>query len=101
MPKIHRLLPLLLLAACTQAPPRPAPDSWIGRSEGDLVAGLGVPHRTMEQDGRRLLAYDGTGVGTGLGLSFVPGAGGNACTTTFEVQGGRVTGFNRAGPDCD
>lgn len=126
MPPLTRLLPLLLLAACTQAPPRLAPDSWIGRSEGDLVSGLGVPHRTMEQDGRRLLAYDGTGmarsavvpsigigigggsgryggtgVGTGLGLSFMPGAGGNACTTTFEVQGGRVTGFTRAGPDCD
>jgi hypothetical protein len=40
-------------------------------------------------------------VGTGLGLSFMPGAGGNACTTTFDVQGGRVTGFTRAGPDCD
>ena len=126
MPPLKPLLALLLLAACTQAPPRPGPESWIGRSEGDLVAGLGVPHRTMEQEGRRLLAYDGTGVarsavvpsigigigggsgryggtgvGTGLGLSFMPGAGGNACTTTFEVQGGRVTGFSRAGPDCD
>lgn len=117
---------LLLLAACAPAAPGPAPESWIGRSEGDLVAGLGVPHRTMDQPDRRLLAYDGTGVGraavvpsigigigggsgryggtgvgTGLGLSFLPGAGGHACTTTFEVQGGRVTGFNRAGPDCD
>ena len=126
MPPLTRLLPLLLLATCTQAPPRPAPDSWMGRSEGDLVTGLGVPHRTMAQDGRRLLAYDGTGVarsavvpsigigigggsgryggtgvGTGIGLSFLPGAGGQACTTTFEVQAGRVTGFTRAGPDCD
>ena len=62
MPPLTRLLPLLLLAACTQAPSGPPPDSWIGRGEGDLVAGLGVPHRTMEQDGRRLLAYDETGV---------------------------------------
>jgi len=123
---MRRLLPLLLLAACAQAPSGPPPDSWIGRSEGDLVVGLGVPHRTMEQDGRRLLAYDGTGagrsavvpsigigvgggsgryggtaVGTGIGLSFLPGAASHACTTTFEAQSGRVTGFTRAGPDCD
>jgi hypothetical protein len=41
------------------------------------------------------------GVGTGIGLSFLPGTAGNACTTTFEIQGGRVTGFTRVGPDCD
>jgi hypothetical protein len=40
-------------------------------------------------------------VGTGIGLSFLPGARGYACTTTVEVQDGRVTGFTRAGPDCD
>ena len=127
MPPMHRLMPLLLLAACAApAPPRLPPDSWIGLTEADLVAGLGVPNRTMTEPDRRLRAYDGTGtprsavvpsigigigggsgryggvgVGTGLGLSFVPGGGGNACTTTYEVRAGRVTGFNRAGPDCD
>jgi WD40 repeat protein len=34
-------------------------------------------------------------------LSFLPSAASHACTTTFEVQSGRVTGFTRAGPDCD
>ncbi|WP_237216381.1 hypothetical protein [Falsiroseomonas oryziterrae] len=124
---MRRLLALpLLLAACATEPPAPAPATWIGRSEADLVSQLGVPHRLLETDGRRFLAYDGpggtvpfvtpslgfgygsvsggwgraSGFGTGLGLTFGPGASTGPCTTTFEVRDARVIGATRQGPGC-
>jgi hypothetical protein len=122
---MRRLLPALLLAACTPPPPPgPPPAAWIGHSEAELVAALGVPTRFYDAPGgRRFLAYDTqrsvpvvmpsfglgfgsgsggwgswSGVGTGLGLSF--GGGAAPCTTTYEVQGGRVVTAGSAGPGC-
>ena len=69
----------------------------MGPSEHILLLPNGIQLGTGSGSGR----YGGTGVGTGIGLSFLPGARGYACTTTVEVQDGRVTGFTRAGPDCD
>lgn len=126
---MRRLMPVLtLLAACAQAPPAPDPTAWIGRSEAELVAALGVPSRVHEADGRRFLAYDvhgtgtapavvpsigvgvgrssggwgsSTGFGTGLGLSFGGfGGGGGYCTTSFEIREGRVATGIRQGPGC-
>jgi hypothetical protein len=127
-----RRLPLLLLpllAACAQTPPAPPATAWIGRSEADLVANLGVPARVHETEGRRFLAYDGqgavdtspavvpsiglgvgrysggwgsaTGIGTGLGLSFGNwNAGARPCTTSYEVRDGQVIGATRQGAGC-
>lgn len=122
---MRRLLPALLLAACTAPPPPgPPPVAWIGHSEAELVAALGVPTRFYDAPGgRRFLAYDTqrsvpvvmpsfglgfgggsggwgswSGVGTGLGLSF--GGGAAPCTTTFEVQDGRVVTAGSVGPGC-
>jgi hypothetical protein len=118
------LLATLLLAACTTAPPGPPPAAWIGHSEAELVAALGVPTRFYDAPGgRRFLAYDSTGsapvvvpsfglgfgggsggwgswsgVGTGIGLSF--GSGAAPCTTTYEVQAGRVVTAGSVGPGC-
>jgi hypothetical protein len=124
---MRRLLPLLPLAACAQAPAAPDPTTWIGRTEAELVAALGVPSRVHEADGRRFLAYDvfggggpsvvpsigvgvgrssggwgsSTGFGTGLGLSFGGGGwGGGYCTTSFEIAAGRVATGMRQGPGC-
>lgn len=123
---MRRLLPLLTLAACAQAPSAPDPAAWIGRTEGELVAALGVPSRVHEADGRRFLAYDtfggrssvvpsiglgvgrssggwgsATGIGTGLGLSFGGyGTGGTVCTTNFELIEGRVAAGQRQGAGC-
>jgi hypothetical protein len=100
--------------------------TFIGRPETDVVAGLGVPNRTYDSDGRRLLQYEfarpspapaivpsiglgfgsgrwgsGWGVGTGLGLGFggygTPPAG---CILVFEARDGQITAFNRNGPGC-
>lgn len=123
---MRRLLALLPLAACAQAPAAPDPAAWIGRTEGELVAALGVPNRVHEADGRRFLAYDtirggssvvpsiglgvgrssggwgsATGIGTGLGLSFGGyGTGGALCTTSFELIEGRVAAGQRQGAGC-
>jgi len=99
--------------------------TYVGRSEADLIAGLGVPSRTYEADGRRLLQYDyarpssapvvypsiGLGFGSwgggstfgGLGLGFGFGGYGasiETCAVTFDVQEGRVRGFERRGDAC-
>lgn len=124
---MRRLLALpLLLAACTNEASAPTPTVWIGRSEAELIAQLGVPHRVAETEDRRFLAYDGPGgtvpfvapslgfgfgrvdgpwghaggFGTGLGLTFGSGGTTGPCTTTFEVQDARVIGATRQGPGC-
>ena len=100
--------------------------TYVGRSEADVVGGLGVPSRTYDDpSGRRVLQYDftspasspavfpslglgfgsfggGVGVGTGLGLGlggFGQSSGQN-CSLTFEVREGRVQSFNRRGDGC-
>jgi hypothetical protein len=122
-------LAVALMAACTRATPE-AFDArmrgFVGGPEAEVVAALGVPNRSLEADGRRLLQYDiaapapgptitpvlgagvgsigwggGYGAGAGVGIGF--GAGipqPPACTLTFEARDGRVTGFDRAGPGC-
>jgi hypothetical protein len=123
---MRRLLLLLPLAACAQQPPAPLPAAWVGRSEAELVAELGVPSRVHEADGRRFLAYDGngaayplvwpsigfgvgsvsggwghaTGVGTGVGLSLGPFGQTGPCTTTYEIRDGRIIAAGRSGPGC-
>ncbi len=124
---MHRLLVLLplLLAACssgTTAEFDRRIGTYVGRPEADVVANLGVPSRTYEGDGRRLLQYEfarpssrpavfpsiglgfggfgsGVGVGTGLGLGF-GGGGADGCVLVFESREGRITSFNRNGPGC-
>jgi len=100
--------------------------TYVGRSELDLVSGLGVPSRVYDDpSGPRFLQYDfaspapgpsvvpmlgfgfgsfgsGVGVGTGLGLGFgAYGAPGWLdCSVTFELRDGRVLGFSRRGEGC-
>lgn len=124
---MRRLLALLPLAACAQAPAAPDPAAWIGRTEGELVAALGVPSRVHDAEGRRFLAYDtisgapavvpsiglgvgrstggwgsATGIGTGVGLSFGGfGRGSGICTTSFELVEGRVAAGQHQGSGCN
>lgn len=127
---MHRLLVLLplLLAACASSGTTAEFDrrigTYVGRPEADVVANLGVPNRTYEADGRRLLQYEfarpssrpaifpsiglgfgsfggGVGVGTGLGLGLGGyGGGAEGCVLVFESREGRITSFNRNGPGC-
>ena len=47
--------------------------TYVGRPEAELVAGLGVPSRAHEVEGRRLLAYEFSGAASSPGI--VPGLG--------------------------
>ncbi len=125
---------LILLAACAATAGPEDLDrrmsAYVGRPEADLVAGLGVPSRTYEAQGRRLLAYEfggtatspaivpglglglgfgsggfgggGPGIGTGLGfgLGGYGGAPVATCSVTFELREDRVLGFDRRGDGC-
>ncbi len=56
-----RLAILGLLAGCASTSPAEFDrrmTTYIGRPEADLIAGLGVPQRTYDSDGQRLLHYD-------------------------------------------
>jgi len=125
-------LTLLILGACSSGSPQlfdQRMTSFVGRPETDLVAGLGVPSRTYEADGRRLLQWDflqpnpgpavypsiglgfgsfgfgrgggsGVGVGTGLGFGLGGASAPRACSVVFETRDGTVQGFNRNGDGC-
>lgn len=130
---LHLSAPLLLaslIAGCAPTATVEAFDqrmtTYIGRSEVELVGGLGVPSRAYDTpDGRRLLQYDfanpaprpalvpslgfgiggfggGVGIGTGLGVAL-GGYGGSAapgCSAIFEVRDGHVLTFTRRGEGC-
>jgi hypothetical protein len=126
---ISRLAALTLLGACASRTPEAFDQrmtTYVGRPEAELVAGLGVPSRSYEADGRRLLQWDflrqssapaiypsiglgfgsfgwggrGVGVGTGVGAGLGGASPQRGCSVVFEVREGRVQGFNRNGPGC-
>jgi hypothetical protein len=119
-----------LVAGCAATSTEEAFDqriaTYVGRSEADLVNGLGVPGRAYDDpSGRRLLQYDfvspapgpavvpmlgfgfgsfGSGVGIGTGLGFGFGGYGQAavldCSVIFELREGRILSFSRRGENC-
>ncbi|MDO9708986.1 hypothetical protein [Paracraurococcus lichenis] len=124
---------LALLGACGDSRTPQAFDqrmtAYVGRPEAELVAGLGVPSRTYDADGRRLLQWDflqpgagpavypsiglgfggfsfgrgggsGFGLGTGVGVPLGGAAPPQGCSVVFETRGGTVQGYNRNGPGC-
>lgn len=122
-----RVLPLLgalALAACaTTAGFDARMQRLVGLSEGDLVQALGVPEADFTTpEGRRFLQYERLGIrspqpvptvgfgvggwrggyGTGIGFGTVVPlyAPPPECRVTFEIRGGRVAGFSRAGSGC-
>lgn len=112
------LLPLVLLAACAQGPTlEQRLSTLIGRSEGDLVAELGVPNRTYEVEGRRFLQFEQRRTVAvsqpgfdrpfftpyGYRWSYVPAPPAYAvvgCDVTFALRNGRVESFNFRGEGC-
>lgn len=78
--------------------------TYVGRSESDLVAALGVPIRSFQAGNRTFLQYErrritadaGPGWGWAGGVSVETWD----CSTTFEVVDGRVASFTSRGNDC-
>ena len=88
---------------------------FVGRSEGDLVAALGVPERTYEVEGRKFLTFEETRSYVVAGSpAFYPGYGYGrfgpylsppgyivrTCEITFAVRQGRVESFTYRGDGC-
>ena len=105
----------LALSACATREAFDAQQAaFIGRSEAELVAALGVPVRTYDAEGRRFLQYEDRRIvsypgaaGLGYGLGRWSGLGGygpriesRSCDVTFELRDGRVVGFSARGDSC-
>ena len=86
---------------------------FVGRSEGDLVAELGVPERTYEVEGRKFLTFEDRRSYIVAGDPFLyrgytrfgpyfspPGYIVRTCEITFAVRGGRVESFSFRGDGC-
>lgn len=111
------LLPALL-AACAQGPTLDQRlSTFIGRSEADLVAALGVPVRTHEVEGRRFLQFEQRRTvevaqpgmyrpsygpwGPRWGY-WAPGSSYAVvgCDLTFTLRDGRVESYSYRGEGC-
>ena len=113
------ILPLLLpvLAGCTNglAEREAYLNQFIGWPENRLVRYLGVPSRTYENDGQRLLAYTesridlqpgmmpmgfGPWYGGWYGGGFPPQVVNRVCETTFAIVDDKVASFTLRGNAC-
>jgi hypothetical protein len=112
------ILILLLLAGCT----RPdlsravALNAAIGQSQADLLRELGPPARATQTGATQHLTYIRAGAVTdpfrpdpstvplvdavGAAFNYPPEANVGRCATTFDVTGGRVTGWRVRGAAC-
>jgi hypothetical protein len=126
---ITRLAALALVGACASRTPEAFDQrmtTYIGRPEAELVAGLGVPNRSYDAEGRRLLQWDfvqpssspaiypsiglgfgsfgfgrsGMGVGTGLSVGLGGASAPQGCSVVFEIRDGTVQDFHNNGPGC-
>jgi hypothetical protein len=105
----------VVAAGCAVAPPleqRLLP--FVGRSEGELVAALGVPERTYEVEGRKFLTFEDRRSYLVAGYPSLPAYGYSrfgpyfappgyivrTCEITFAVRGGRVESFTFRGDGC-
>ena len=86
---------------------------FVGRSEGDLVAALGVPVRTYEADDRKFLTFEERRSFIVAGDPFYyrgygrygpyfapPGYIVRVCEITFTLRGGRAESFSARGDGC-
>ncbi|MBW6397419.1 hypothetical protein KPL78_06125 [Roseomonas sp. HJA6] len=97
---------LLLQACATREGFEARMGQYVGRSETDLVAALGVPVRSFQAGNRTFLQYErrfvtadsgpGWGWGWGAGVSVQTWD----CATTFEIFDGKVASFTSRGNDC-
>lgn len=85
----------------------------VGRSEGDLVAALGVPARTYQADDRTFLTFEERRSFIVAGDPYAyrsysrfgpvfapPGYITRVCDITFTLRGGRAESFSLRGDGC-
>ena len=94
---------LLLQGCATRSGFEARMGQYVGRSEADLVAALGVPVRTFQVGNRSFVQYERRFVTADSGPGW--GWGGVSvqtwdCATTFEIVDGRVASFTSRGNDC-
>jgi len=117
------VLVVLGLAACaSQANYREKVDTWVGKTESELVGSeWGDPQNTYDlEGGSRILSYSkthssgglfpligigigsggGGGGGIGIGASTGGGGGGRFCETNFTVVDGIITEVSFQGDGC-
>lgn len=86
---------------------------FVGRSEGDIVAALGVPARTYQADDRTFLTFEERRSYIVAGDPFLgrgysrygpyfapPGYITRGCDITFILRGGRAESFSSRGDGC-
>lgn len=94
---------LLLQGCATRSGFEARMGQYVGKSEADLVAALGVPVRSFQVGNRSFVQYERRFVTADAGPGW--GWGGVSvqtwdCATTFEVVDGRVASFTSRGNDC-
>ncbi len=93
---------LLLQGCATRSGFEARMGQYVGRSEADLIAALGVPVRNFQVGNRTFLQYErrfvtaDSGPGWGWGVNVQTWD----CATTFEIVDGRVHSFTSRGNDC-
>jgi hypothetical protein len=86
---------------------------WVGQPESQLVAALGAPQRTYDDNGMKFLTYEDVhleqlepsgpfyfGPGPAAPTGFGGRVAAEVCDTTFTVAGGVVKAFSLQGNGC-
>jgi hypothetical protein len=98
----------LALGACA-TPERydTALQPWTGAQEAELLRGWGLPTRSHEAGGHRFIVYESSRNVHVPGTAAAGTGAGNpamdvhlSCTTTFELEQGRVVSWSYQGNDC-
>ncbi|KAA2213440.1 hypothetical protein [Teichococcus oryzae] len=113
MRRLMLALPVVLVAACATGPTLDQQlATFIGQSEGDVVARLGVPVRTYEVEGRRFLQFeqhrtillpgDPWGYGGWYRRPWMTPStyAVERCDLTFTLRAGRVESYAARGEGC-
>ncbi|MCI0752274.1 hypothetical protein [Teichococcus vastitatis] len=113
MRRLILALPVVLLAACAVGPTLDQQlSTFVGQSEGDVVARMGVPVRTYEIEGRRFLQFEqySTVMVPGDPLYYggwyrrhwaTPSTYAQVrCDITFTLRAGRVESYAARGDGC-
>ncbi|MEO3474103.1 hypothetical protein AAFN86_19705 [Roseomonas sp. CAU 1739] len=95
---------LLLQGCATRSGFEARMGQYVGRSEADLVAALGVPVRSFQVGNRSFVQYERRLITADRGPGWGWGGGVDVqtwdCATTFEIVDGRVASFTSRGNDC-